>query len=700
MQIKYWFVDGHPQRYHIAALVLAMAAVSLALTAKSLAEEGSSSENTTGTATACSYDYSSWGDCQPGGKRYRTVEDVSPSGCMQTTAPVLVDSCSYTPPECNYSYSDWSSCQSSGKQYRTVTGYSPQGCASTTTPTLERSCTYTAPTTNTTSTTSSSDSSGTSSNSTSSTSCSYSYSSWSACQSEGKRYRSIVALSPAGCIQTTAPKLSETCTYTAPSSGTTSSITNSGSTSTTSLSSSGTTQCSYTYGSWSDCQSNSKRTRVLASKLPSGCMEYTKPVLEQSCIYENVTVSDGGGSMEGSTTVSSSFETTTITPTFSFRNVEDGATWKGVISIQGRVQGAEKVEYYLVQVGSNIFRYIGSGQPAGEGEWKLDFRSGEFPNGEFYLRAKIKNRYGEYGGGQRRIRIANGDEEDNIDALEEAKVAQEMEQKKKEALIQIAEGFNIQLKPEEKTLSLEEQKVRIFTHCETNPTLCFPERDGDQDGLSDIDEIRFGTDPKGADSDLDGFIDGDEVKNGFDPSKYSPGDQSDRIVFESPKVSGETKSHYAVKTVEMQSGETGKEKLRLSGKGLPNSFVTLYIYSDPIVLTVKTDSEGNWVYELDKELEDGEHEAYVAITDNTGKITGKSEPLAFVKTAQAVSVIPRVEAAPPANTLSVSENRSGRDLIFLISIIVGGIAIALAIIGLIKHRHNLNKEKIVIFPQS
>jgi hypothetical protein len=175
--------------------------------------------------------------------------------------------------------------------------------------------------------------------------------------------------------------------------------------------------------------------------------------------------------------------------------------------------------------------------------------------------------------------------------------------------------------------------------------------------------------------------------------KYSPGDQSDRIVFEDPKTVGEVQEKiYAVQNVELKTTPTGSQKMRLSGKGLPNSFVTIYVYSDPIVLTVKTDSEGNWTYELDKELEDGKHEAYVAITDNTGKITAKSQPLAFVKTAQAVSIIPSAQAASTAETLPVTKNRTQRDLLLLVSIVIAALAVALAVIGLTKHRHDAAKD--------
>jgi hypothetical protein len=43
-------------------------------------------------------------------------------------------------------------------------------------------------------------------------------------------------------------------------------------------------------------------------------------------------------------------------------------------------------------------------------------------------------------------------------------------------------------------------------------------QDTDSDGLLDIKEAEYGTDPLNPDTDNDGFLDGDEVKNGFNPN--------------------------------------------------------------------------------------------------------------------------------------------------------------------------------------
>lgn len=50
-----------------------------------------------------------------------------------------------------------------------------------------------------------------------------------------------------------------------------------------------------------------------------------------------------------------------------------------------------------------------------------------------------------------------------------------------------------------------------------NPTFGATPLDTDKDGLVDIQEIQFKTNPNHPDSDGDGFVDGLEIRNGFDP---------------------------------------------------------------------------------------------------------------------------------------------------------------------------------------
>ncbi|MFA6474648.1 MAG: hypothetical protein WCV88_00420 [Patescibacteria group bacterium] len=52
----------------------------------------------------------------------------------------------------------------------------------------------------------------------------------------------------------------------------------------------------------------------------------------------------------------------------------------------------------------------------------------------------------------------------------------------------------------------------------SNSSIPLQELDTDKDGLRDIDEKRYGTDPLKADTDGDGFTDKEEIDNGYNPN--------------------------------------------------------------------------------------------------------------------------------------------------------------------------------------
>ncbi len=228
----------------------------------------------------------------------------------------------------------------------------------------------------------------------------------------------------------------------------------------------------------------------------------------------------------------------------------------------------------------------------------------------------------------------------------------------------LEEGINIDIEKELRELETVEEKTveelkelenivlgkkeKIIVRTRVRRAYMEALKDSDDDGISDYDEINiYGTDPFSADSDGDGYFDGAEVLSGFDP-KDSSADAI--VVYENPKESGVVAENlFSVGKIEVVSkSEIGFEqateniisvgRLSLEGKSLPNSFITLYIFSIPTVVTVKTDEDGNWNYVMDKELENGAHEVYVAMTDNSGKIITKSNPIPFVKEAFAVTV--------------------------------------------------------------
>lgn len=179
--------------------------------------------------------------------------------------------------------------------------------------------------------------------------------------------------------------------------------------------------------------------------------------------------------------------------------------------------------------------------------------------------------------------------------------------------------------------------------------------DSDADGLTDDIEARLGTDFMNSDSDSDGYSDGIEVRNGHNPegagelqTTLKPMELAivNKVKLEQPKLSGETRADILKiqkitndQPASSSATSSATSELKLQGRALPDDVVSLYIYSVmPIVVTVATDENGNWTYNLDKSLVDGKHEAYVVINDEAGKIKAKSAPFSFfVKEAKAVS---------------------------------------------------------------
>lgn len=108
---------------------------------------------------------------------------------------------------------------------------------------------------------------------------------------------------------------------------------------------------------------------------------------------------------------------------------------------------------------------------------------------------------------------------------------------------------------------------------------------------------------------------------------------------ETPENTDQTISEDQIPTVDKDRTKA-QTAIVFSGKATPNSTVYVYIFSDPIIVAVNTDADGNWVYVLDKPLDQGKHEAYVVLHDEQTQEVVRTESTAFyVSTAEARSTL-------------------------------------------------------------
>lgn len=183
--------------------------------------------------------------------------------------------------------------------------------------------------------------------------------------------------------------------------------------------------------------------------------------------------------------------------------------------------------------------------------------------------------------------------------------------------------------------------------------------DSDNDGLLDYEEINFyHTDNKRADSDSDGVVDGIEVSLGFNPLDATP---EAVIDYYSPLERTYTDvdllgiSNIAPLLVYETNEEKPKIQTEITGYSLPDSFVTIYVFSEPTILVAKTNDNGFFSITLSRELADGQHKAYIALTDNYGRIIVKGDTYGFLKNG------PTFSRSDSTQTASLLEANSAID---------------------------------------
>lgn len=223
--------------------------------------------------------------------------------------------------------------------------------------------------------------------------------------------------------------------------------------------------------------------------------------------------------------------------------------------------------------------------------------------------------------------------------------------------------------------------------------------DSDNDGLLDYEEINFyRTDSLRADSDSDGVVDGIEVSLGFNPLDASP---EAVIDYYSPLERTYTDvdllgiSNIAPLLVYETNEEKPKIQTEITGYSLPDSFVTIYVFSEPTILVAKTNDDGFFSITLSRELADGQHKAYIALTDNYGRIIVKGDTYGFLKNGPTFS---RSDSTQTATLLEANEptNLTNFNPYILISLGLVSLGLILLLLAQTLRRENTNPTAVPI----
>ncbi|MFZ3057751.1 MAG: Ig-like domain-containing protein [Minisyncoccales bacterium] len=455
--------------------------------------------------------------------------------------------------------------------------------------------------------------------------CQYTYTDWGTCVNK-MQYREIATRLPDNCIDVATESLSRIC------------------------SSAG--SCEFTYTDWSNC-TDGKRTRKVISKYPTTCTD--NPILEEAC--QTSSVSDDCLKI-GWTTASDCGVYTYREKILSDCQTRNLTTFDGCRQYILESGKPDKCNELSGVACDNLINNI--------------ILAGFNDTMSAYIKEQLYSVSGDTG-------VINTQERTVIVQVPSTVVG--MTENKE---------VSIEAMPIASTDSGEIPVSLISTSSSSSQESLSPigiAFDTDGDGLPDDVEKRLGTDINKKDTDGDGVDDNEELKNGTSPLDpltkttniiLSGVDKAlvDGKVLEQPKLSNsvisETLAVNSVQTVKVNE----KNNIKFQGKAEPNKVITLFIYSVmPIVVTVQADSNGNWVYELDKTLVDGTHEAYVAINDDEGKIIESSLPTPFfIAQAEAVSVDNFVSTGDASQ---VSDKTSGMIILY----VLGGLVVVFVLIA-------------------
>ena len=558
-----------------------------------------------------------------------------PSGCTGGTPESQTKTCEEAAVTyCDYRFSDYGSCKD-GKQTRTILSRTPVGCVERLTEPLEKTCTAEKP----------------------KVACSYIYSSWSDCI-DGKQTRKMVSAYPNDCISNN-PSLERTCETVKKSCA----------------------EDTWNCGDWNDCSSAGTQERTCSLTFDCPTVVNKEPETSRSCIYRipsavsTQTVSQNQekttGTQNEAVTPNTASQTTVVNVALPDECVKSGWNTKNDCEIylqQSRIVSDclsrnlntqdQCRTYFLSKYGKPL-----KCQGVADSECNNLINNVILSDLKTTITPEVKQSLSEVSG---RAAVINT-ESKTIAVSSVAASATQTAVAAKEIRV---DNLSLASTTEQISVSL----VPVVTTAR-------------QQTLSPV-AIVFDSNANGVPDDVEKRL-ASTVENvkSIDKATLASLSGVDQALItgkslEQPKLGDVAVStSLAVSSVEtVKPTEVGTvNNLRFQGKAQPGEVVTLFIYSVmPIVVTVKADSNGNWVYDLDKTLVDGTHEVYVAINDNQGKIVEASVPTPFfIAQAQAVSIDNFAQLGNTAATAQPT-TKSGNMVVFYVA---GGIIFILFLVS-------------------
>ncbi len=87
--------------------------------------------------------------------------------------------------------------------------------------------------------------------------------------------------------------------------------------------------------------------------------------------------------------------------------------------------------------------------------------------------------------------------------------------------------------------------------------------------------------------------------------------------------------------------QNGKQVIQMQGVAEPNKTVVLYVFSEPLVLVAKADTNGKWSYALEDPMQPGKHEVYVTVEGDNAQAPVRSDGFGF-----AIATAPKTKLNP------------------------------------------------------